>query len=384
MTGRVAGGSEAFLAGLEDIGVSLVSGVPCSYFKGPIRRLERHPRIRYVPAVNEGSALAIAAGTRLTGEPAAVVAQNSGFGNLVNPLTSLVLPYRIPLLVFVSMRGWPEADAGEPQHHWMGKVVPAWLDSLEVPYWWLTADGPSPDAVVKEAGAALDAGRSAFVLVGKGALADTAAAPEAAAADASLPDRDDLVDAVLAEVRGERILSTTGYLSRTLYNRGGRPGNFYMQGSMGHIAGLALGAALARPEERFVVLDGDGSALMHLGSLATVGHCAPANLVHVVFDNQAYDSTGGQPTTSGTTDFAAVARAVGYRQVRRVGTRAGLRPALRALLDAPGPGLLAVDGKVGGAPGERASSSLSVADIAARFTAGLTAAVPPGGHREEA
>ncbi|MYW17017.1 phosphonopyruvate decarboxylase [Streptomyces sp. SID2955] len=383
VTGRTAGGSDALLAGLEDIGVSLVSGVPCSYFKEPIRRLERHPRIRYVPAVNEGSALAVAAGARLTGEPTAVIAQNSGFGNLVNPLTSLVLPYRIPVLVLVSMRGWPTADAGEPQHHWMGKVVPAWLDSLEVPYWWLTADGPSPDAVVAQAGTALDSGRSAFVLVGKGALRDTA--PEAeGGAGAQAPDRDDLVAAVLAEVGEERILSTTGYLSRTLYNGGDRPGNFYMQGSMGHVAALGLGAALARPEDRFVVLDGDGSALMHLGSLATVGHHAPANLVHVVFDNQAYDSTGGQPTTSGTTDFAAVARAVGYRQARRVGTRAGLRPALRALLDAPGPSLLAVDGKIGGAPGERASSSLSVTDIAARFTALHGAAVTPGTAREEA
>ncbi|ANP48596.1 phosphonopyruvate decarboxylase [Streptomyces griseochromogenes] len=389
MTAEAAGGSEAFLAGLEAIGVSLVSGVPCSYFKEPIRRLEQHPRIRYVPAVNEGSALAIAAGARLTGETAAVVAQNSGFGNLVNPLTSLALPYRIPLLVFVSMRGWPTADAGEPQHHWMGKVVPPWLESLEVPYWWLTTDGPSPDAVVKEAGTVLESGRTAFVLVGKGALKDAGAAPapDPAAPRASVPDRDDLVDAVLAEVREERILSTTGYLSRTLYNRGDRPGNFYMQGSMGHVAGLALGAALARPEERFVVLDGDGSALMHLGSLATVGHFTPANLVHVVFDNQAYDSTGGQPTTSATTDFAAVARACGYRQVRRVGTAAGLRPALRALLDAPGPGLLAVDGKVGGAPCERASNSLSVAGIATRFAAQHRSAGAhggaSGGHREQ-
>jgi phosphonopyruvate decarboxylase len=383
VTGQAAGGSQALLAGLEDLGISLVSGVPCSFFTEPIRRLERHPRIRYVPAVNEGSALAVAAGARLTGEPAAVIAQNSGFGNLVNPLTSLVLPYRIPVLVLLSMRGWPTAGAGEPQHHWMGRVVPAWLDSLEVPYHWLTADGPPPGAVLAEAGSALASGRSAFVLVGKGALRDPAPPPRAAAADAPVPGRDDLVDAVLAEVRGERILSTTGYLSRALHQRGDRPQNFYMQGSMGHVAGLALGAALARPGERFVVLDGDGSALMHLGSLTTVGHCAPANLVHVVFDNQAYDSTGGQPTTSATTDFAAVARAAGYRQVRRVGTTAELRPALRALLDAPGPGLLAVDGRTGGTPGERASSTLSVADIAARFTALHRTAAEPGGHRGE-
>ncbi|MFF8784446.1 phosphonopyruvate decarboxylase [Streptomyces sp. NPDC015125] len=366
--------SPTFLEALEGAGVGLVSGVPCSYFAGPIRLLGGHPSIRYVPAVNEGSALAIAAGARLTGEPAAVLAQNSGFGNLVNPLTSLVLPYRIPLLVFVSMRGWPAADAGEPQHHWMGRVVPQWLESLEVPYWWLTDGGPPVEAVLKEALPVLDTGRPAFVLVAKGAIRDEAPAPaEITAAEVSLPDRDDVVDAVLAEVRDERILSTTGFLSRTLYNRQDRPGNFYMQGSMGHLAGLALGAALARPEERFVALDGDGSLLMHMGTLATVGACAPRNLVHVVFDNRAYDSTGGQPTTSATTDFAAVARGCGYREVRRVGSVAELRPALRTLLDAQGPGLLAVNGRVGGSPGERASSSLSVADLAARFAGGFRA-----------
>ncbi|MFI6444116.1 phosphonopyruvate decarboxylase [Kitasatospora sp. NPDC050543] len=370
----------AFVAALEKEGVGLVSGVPCSYFKAPIRLLEDHPRVRYVPAANEGSALAIAAGARLSGGPSAVLAQNSGFGNLVNPLTSLVLPYRIPLLVLVSMRGWPKADAGEPQHHWMGKVVPRWLDSLEVPHWMLTPDGPSFESVLEQARPVLESGRPAFVLVAKGALAnDPAPAPASApAVDRTVPDRDDLVDALVAELRDEHVLSTTGYLSRTLFNRGDRPGNFYMQGSMGHVSGIALGAALSRPEERFVVLDGDGSVLMHMGTLATVGHHAPRNLVHIVFDNQAYDSTGGQPTTSETVSFDAIARGAGYRQVSRIGSVARLRPALRVALDAQGPALLVVDGRVGGSPGERASSSLSVTDLSTRFGASFAAAGSAG------
>ena len=243
-------GSTAFLAALEKSGVSLVSGVPCSYFAGPIRLLANHPTMRYIPAANEGGALAIAAGSRLAGEPAAVLAQNSGFGNLVNPLTSLVLPYRIPLLVIVSMRGWPTADVGEPQHHWMGKVVPRWLDSLEIPHWWLTPGGPPFKTVLKETLPVLDSGRTAFVLAAKGAVLDKDPAPARAATPSStVPNRDDLVDALLAEVRDECVVSTTGYLSRALYNRGDRPRNFYMQGSMGHAAALSLGAALARPDE---------------------------------------------------------------------------------------------------------------------------------------
>ncbi|MFE4822137.1 phosphonopyruvate decarboxylase [Streptomyces sp. NPDC056704] len=367
-------GSTAFLAALEKSGVRLVSGVPCSFFSGPIRLLADHPRMRYIPAANEGSALAIAAGARLAGEPTAVIAQNSGFGNMVNPLTSLVLPYRIPLLVIVSMRGWPSAGAGEPQHHWMGKVVPQWLDSLDVPHRWLTPGGPTFEAVLKETLPVLESGRTAFVLVAKGAVRDETPAPaEAATPSAAVPNRDDVVDALLAEIRDEHVVSTTGYLSRAMYNRADRPRNFYMQGSMGHAAALALGSALARPDERFVVLDGDGSVLMHMGALATIGHFAPRNLIHIVFDNQAYDSTGGQPTTSATTDFDTVAQGSGYRTVRRVETTAELRPALRALLDADGPSLLAVDGTVGGSQGERASSSLSVSDIAARFSGGLAA-----------
>ncbi|MER6565178.1 phosphonopyruvate decarboxylase [Streptomyces sp. NPDC001093] len=370
--------ASAVVSELERAGVRLVSGVPCSYFAGPIRLLQDHPRIRYVPAANEGAALAVAAGARLAGEPSAVLAQNSGFGNLVNPLTSLVLPYRIPVLVLVSMRGWPVPDAGEPQHHWMGKVVPQWLDSLELPHRMLRPGGPALETVLQETRPVLESGRPAFVLVAKGALTDDSPTAEAdALGDRIGPDRDDLVDAVLAELRGEYVLSTTGYLSRALYNRGDRARNFYMQGSMGHVSGIALGAALSRPTEKFVVLDGDGAVLMHMGTLATVGHHAPENLVHVIFDNGVYDSTGGQPTSSPAVRFDEVARATGYFYVDRVSSVGGLRSAVRAALEARGPALLVVNGRAGGTAGERASSALSVTDIATRFRRELT------GGREE-
>ncbi|MEV6328818.1 phosphonopyruvate decarboxylase [Streptomyces sp. NPDC051909] len=365
----------AFVAALERAGVSLVSGVPCSYFAGPIRLLQEHPGIRYVPAVNEGAALAVAAGARLAGEPSVVLAQNSGFGNLVNPLTSLVLPYRIPVLVLVSMRGWPVADPGEPQHHWMGQVVPEWLDSLDVPHWTLRSDGPGFETVLDKALQVLGSGSPAFVLVGKGALADVPGPAVAEAVpDRARPDRDDLVDAVLAELHDEHVLSTTGYLSRALYNRGDRARNFYMQGSMGHVSGIALGTALSRPKERFVVLDGDGAALMHLGTLATVGHHAPGNLVHIVFDNGAYESTGGQPTGSSAVRFDEVARGTGYRHVERVALVDRLRPAIRRALDAVGPALLVVDGRMGGSAGERASNAITVTEITTRFGLGLARA----------
>lgn len=372
--------ADAFLDALQGCGITTVSGVPCSYFSGPIQLLEQGHGPAYIPAVNEGSALAIAAGTRLAGGHGAVLAQNSGFGNLVNPLTSLVLPYGIPALVVMSMRGWPVAGAGEPQHRWMGSVVPHWLETLDIPYWMLTQDGEPFDALLAKAGLVLAEGRPAFILVGRGAIAgarpETEQMAPALEARAALPTRDDLVDAVLAEVRGEYVLSTTGFLSRSLFNCGDRARNFYMQGSMGHVSGLALGAALHRPDERFVVLDGDGAVLMHMGTLATIGHHAPPNLVHVVFDNGAYASTGGQRATPA--DFRALAEGCGYRYVDTNTRAEELRRQIRTALNAEGPALLVVKGSTAGSVGERASSSLSVTGVARRFMSELGAASKRG------
>lgn len=359
--------ARALIDGLAALGVGLVTGVPCAYFAGPLRLLEAGPvaGVRYVPAVNEGAALAIAAGARLAGEPAAVIAQNSGFGNLVNPLTSLLLPYRIPVLVLLSMRGQPVARPGEEQHHWMGRVVEDWLRSLAVPYGVLRPDGKPLDSVLAEAGAALAVRSPAFVLVHSGAMAAATGAP--AAPPRGGPLRGDVVDALLAEVGDAYVVSTTGYLSRELFGRGDRPRNLYLQGSMGHAASVALGAALARPDRAFVVLDGDGALLMHLGALATVGHCLPPNLAHVVFDNAAYESTGAQPTP-GRADLPALATACGYRAARAVARVEELRPALRWALDATGPVAVVVAGAPGGVPGGRASEALPPDEMADRFT----------------
>jgi phosphonopyruvate decarboxylase len=376
--------AQAMVEMLTAHGYGLVTGVPCSYFAGPLRLLEQGAGPPYVAAVNEGSAIAIAAGAELGGLLPLVLAQNSGFGNMINPLTSLVLPYRIPMTVMVSMRGWPAASAGEPQHYWMGRVVPGWLDSLGIAHWLLTADGPPLAEVLADSHRALDEGRPAFILVAKGAIADDAPVDRPATPTAELPTRDDVISAVLAEAGDAHLLSTTGYLSRSLFNLGDRNENFYMQGSMGHVAGLALGAALAHPESRFVVLDGDGSALMHMGSLATIGDLAPGNLTHIVFDNGVYDSTGGQRTGRQQTDFAAAALACGYRGAWRVDTTDALRTALRAALATAGPSAIVVRGAPGGPAGDRASTNVTVSELGDRFRKSLAAREPLAGGRTPA
>ncbi len=380
---------ESLLDGLAALSVRLVTGVPCSYFAAPLRLLQAGATdLRYVAAVNEGSALAVAAGASLGGDRTAVMVQNSGFGNLINPLTSLVLPYRIPVLVLMSMRGWPRAGAGEQQHHWMGRVAQDWLRSLEIPHWMVGPGQAALDDVLPEAQAALAERLTPFILVAKGAIADPPGGPGPDPARAQIwvttqdqtrqqaqPTRSEMIAALLAEVTDERILATTGCLSRELFNQGDRATHFYMQGSMGHVASIALGAALARPEHRFVVLDGDGAMLMHAGTLATVGHFRPRNLSHIVFDNGAYESTGAQPTAAGGTDFEALARACGYRETRTVDSVAGLPDAVQWALRSTQASLLVVRGRLDAAPGGRASEAFAPDEIAVRFAGTMAGAL---------
>lgn len=372
-------GSRRLLEALTARDYAVATGVPCSYFAGPLALMAAGAKPRYLPAVNEGSAIAIAVGSQLSGRRSVVLAQNSGFGNMINPLTSLVLPCRIPITVFLSMRGWPTADAGEPQHRWMGQVVPDWLDSLGIAHWMLTPSGPPVEDVLDEAQGSL-----AFVLVARKAIADDVDT-ETAGETATGPLRDEVVQ-IVADVAADgdaHVLSTTGYLSRSLYNLADSDRNFYMQGSMGHVSGIALGAALGRPDRRFVILDGDGAALMHLGALATIGDSAPANLTHVVFDNGVYDSTGAQPTGCRPCDLAAVALACGYRHAVGVDHGSALRAALASALASAGPSLIVVRGAPGGPPGDRASNAITVEQIGDRFrdTLARTAPADPAGGR---
>jgi len=357
--------AEGFCAQLDRIGVGLVTGVPCAVFGGPLRLLERQPG-RYVPAANEGAALAVAAGAELAGRRSAVLIQNSGFGNLVNPLSSLALTFDIPVLVFMSLRGWPDPDRDEPQHAVMGRSSQRLLDALGVPYWLLEPAEEHLAKVLDAAQGAREAGQPAFVLVPKGSIGSV----ERGSVAEDGFGRRAAIEALVPYLDGALVFTTTGYISRELFGLADRPANFYMQGSMGHALALGLGAALAQPRRRVVVVDGDGAVLMHLGTCATVGALAPPGLVHVVLDNGSYESTGGQLTTSSTVDWSSLGAAAGYRSTAVCADAAALRSALDALRGAPGPHLVAV--RIAAAPGTtppRVTAGLGPAQLRARFEA---------------
>lgn len=360
-----------FVATLDNYGVECVTGVPCSYFNGPIVQLTNEGR--YVPAANEGAAFSIAAGAAAGGRRAVVFSQNSGFGNLINPLTSLSMPYDIPVLLFMSLRGWPDPEGDEPQHAVMGTSTHGMLDAMGVRHWTLDRDSGTAelDEVLAEAAAELEQGRPAVVLVAKGVVGkadDTAELPTGGLA------RAEAVESLMKHVAPAAVVATTGYTARELFARCDAPTNFYMQGSMGHGAAFGLGTAQSLEDtERVLVLDGDGAALMHLGTMSTVGAAAPANLTHVVLDNGSYDSTGAQPTTSPSMSFTGVAQAMGYRTTASCSTVEEVAAAVGRTVGVPGPHFIVVQtqGGTGDAP-PRATSALSAPEIHARFAGAVS------------
>jgi phosphonopyruvate decarboxylase len=354
-----------FIDALEERSYRYFTGVPCSYLGGVIDGLGE----RYTPAANEGSALAMAAAATLAGRPAAVLLQNSGLGNLVNPLTSLAIPYRIPVLLVVSMRGWPDPATDEVQHSVMGPATPRILDACGVEYRALDPDPALLDRTLSELAPSL-ASAPAALLVPRGAIEG---APKAAATHPPLTTAD-VIRVLAGHLDRYVVFSTTGYISRQLFAARDLPTNFYMQGAMGHA--MAMGTAAAATLDRQVlVLDGDGAAIMHMGSMATIGAVRPPNLVHVIIDNNAYESTGGQPSISGGLDWERLGTATGYLTSRFCRSAQEAEQALSGVADRPGPHLIVVSVGVSTqqAP-PRATGTLSAPQISDRIRDAL------GGH----
>ncbi len=314
------------------------AGVPCSYLTPFINYVLQDPSLHYVSMANEGDAVALIAGVALAGDAGGAhrrgvaMMQNSGLGNAVSPLTSLTWTFRLPQLLIVTWRGQPGV-ADEPQHALMGPITPAMLEAMQIPWELFPTESGLIGAVLDRAVAHMDStGRPYALLMQKGSVADfaleagsglrdtrtwNAAAPliePQRHAPPARPSRQEALRQVVAQTSDDAtvLLASTGFCGRELYAIEDRPNHLYMVGSMGCVLPLALGLALARPDLRVIALDGDGAALMRLGAFATVGSYGTANLLHLLLDNGAHDSTGGQATVSPQLSFAGVAAACGY------------------------------------------------------------------------
>lgn len=341
----------SFLDAAAGIGVGFYTGVPCSFLTPLINRTASDRTLRYVGAASEGEAVAIAAGAWLAGRETAVMCQNSGLGNAVNPLTSLNTPFRIPTLLIVTWRGQPGLN-DEPQHELMGRITQSLLDVIEVPHRRFPDDPDALGPVMQEARATMARTSLPFALVlEKGSIRDepldepprTLLAPGQRAdlrEGGNRPTRLALLETLLALIPDEvPVVTTTGKAGRELFTLADREQHIYQVGSMGCASPMGLGVAMTTGR-RTVVLDGDGAALMKLGSMATIGAYQPSGLLHVLLDNGVHDSTGGQTTVSPSVDFAAVALACGYRHAFTCDSAAGFAEAFRQAMATDGPVLV--------------------------------------------
>ncbi|HEY0206943.1 MAG TPA: phosphonopyruvate decarboxylase [Acetobacteraceae bacterium] len=372
--------ADAFLDAAAARGIRFYAGVPCSYLTPLINRVASRPGVPYVGAASEGEAVAIAAGAWLGGQGAAVMMQNSGLGNAVNPLTSLNHPFRIPALLVVTWRGEP-GRKDEPQHTLMGRATGALLDTIEVPHGMFPQDPAAIAPALDAAAAAMAEGRPYALVMHEGSVGENGldeparpALPSGERTDlrrhGDRPARAALLERLLAALPSDvPVVATTGKCGRELFTLADREQHLYQVGSMGCASGMGLGVALATGR-RVVVLDGDGAALMKLGTMATIGAQQPPGLLHVLLDNGVHDSTGGQATVSPGVDFPAVALACGYRAAWACDDAPGFETALRAALAIRGPVLVHVRIR----PGSMASlgrPTVAPHEVARRFKAFL-------------
>jgi len=338
------------------------TGVPCSFLTPFINYVSQSPDLDYLVATSEGEGIGIAAGAYLAGRNTVVMCQNSGLGNMVNPLTSLNYPFRIPVMLIVTHRGAPELK-DEPQHELMGQITGDLLTTLGIPW------KPFPDRPEMIEGDLEQAGKSmastglpfAFIMA-KGSVASyplkfqspsppiERARPigEFVLSPEGRMTRLDAIRTIRDVVRGEKaIVATTGHIGRELFSLGHEENQLYIVGSMGCASGVGLGIYQGTRKHSVIVLDGDGAALMKMGALATIGHYRPKGLIHVILDNETHESTGGQASVSPSVDFAVIASACGYRHLWRVESLDVLAKVIQEASSVEGPNLVHVKVAVG-------------------------------------
>ncbi len=322
-----------FIEKLRAGGVEFFAGVPDSLLKNLCAYItDNMAREKNIIAANEGGAVGLAAGYHLaTGKTGCVYMQNSGEGNAVNPLLSLMDAdvYKIPLLLIIGWRGEPGAH-DEPQHVKQGKVTLSLLKTMGIPYSVLDENW---EQQVDGALLAIQETNGVYALIVRKGTFEDYKLQNQINQDWSLA-REDAIKIVVDKLREDDIIvSTTGMISRELFEyreaKGqGHAHDFLTVGSMGHASQIALGIALQKPNRRVIVFDGDGALLMHMGGLAIIGDYNPKNLVHIVLNNGAHDSVGGQPTVGQKIDVEAVAKAVGYTDVISVDNQMSLMAAM--------------------------------------------------------
>lgn len=303
------------------IGSDFYTGVPDSQLKALCNYLMNTYGIdpkHHIIASNEGNCTALAAGYHLaTGKIPVVYMQNSGEGNIINPVASLLNDkvYAIPVIFIVGWRGEPGVH-DEPQHIFQGEVTVELLETMDIKTFIIGKETSEEElkAVMEDYKKTLAKGKNVAFVIRKGAISYD---QEVEYKNHNIMIREDIIKHIIAVTGEDPIVSTTGKASRELFearvaNGQGHQYDFLTVGSMGHSSSIALGVAINKPEKKVWCVDGDGAVLMHMGSMAVLGANAPKNMVHVVINNGAHETVGGMPTVASKIDLVAIAKACGY------------------------------------------------------------------------
>ena len=344
-----------FIETLQQKGIDFFTGVPDSLLKNICAYIADHKDNKHnIIAANEGSAVGIAAGHYLATERIpAVYMQNSGQGNSINPLASLTDKevYNIPILLLIGWRGKPGVH-DEPQHVKQGKITIPLLQTLGIQHTVMSQEESELKVQIEDAVCFMQQTKEPFAFVVEKDTFANYTKQNDSLVNSPL-SREAAVQAVAAALNPKDcIVSTTGMISRELFEyraaqQQGHERDFLTVGSMGHASQIALGIALEKTDRKIWCLDGDGALLMHMGGIALIGNMKPQNYIHVIFNNGAHDSVGGQPTVALEMNIPELAKSVGYATAISVKTEEQLSAALNMVKTAPAPVLLEIKVKKG-------------------------------------
>ncbi len=311
---------------LIENGTDFFAGVPDSLLKNFCAYItDNAPAEKHIIAANEGSATGLAAGYHFaTGKIPLIYMQNSGIGNAVNPLMSLIDSdvYSVPLVLVIGWRGMPGVH-DEPQHVKQGKVTLGLLDAMRIPYVIMAEDEKELEAQIAYCYKCVKESSAPFAFVVKKGTFDNYTLQNNYVVDEPMAREEAIERIILHAPENAAFVSTTGMCSRELFelrekHNMGHARDFLTVGSMGHASQIALSVAMQKPERTVFCLDGDGAAIMQMGGMATIGTRKPHNFIHIVLNNGAHDSVGGQPTVGLQIDLPGIARSCGYENVLSV------------------------------------------------------------------
>jgi len=346
-----------FLSALKKAKISFVTGVPDSLLKDLCACIQNKLKKNHIIATNEGSAIGLAIGHFLaTKKPALVYMQNSGLGNAINPLTSLASNevYGIPMILLIGWRGEilknNKQIKDEPQHKKQGKITLSQLKLLNIPYKIINSKTKKINLIIKSLkNIALKKRTPVAIVVKKNTFSKLEDSSKKYLKNYLY--REDVIKEITKEIKEKHfIVSTTGMASRELYetrklSNQNSYKDFLTIGGMGHASQIATGIALMKPKKKIICLDGDGAALMHMGSMAISSQCK--NLIHIIINNKSHDSVGGQPTKGETLDFTKISKACGYKYNKVIKQKKDIRKEIRKALNKKDNSLIVINCKKG-------------------------------------